>query len=297
MKALVTGSRGFVGKYLTALLEDGGIEVIHYNIRDGFNIMNYEQLRNTLDIHRPDYVFHLAAQAFVPESFHDPARTFQVNTIGSVNILEAVKNLGLSTRIHFAGTSEEYGDTEYSDGEITELDLPTPKSPYAISKLAMNHMAMLYARSYRMPVVVTRAFNHTGPGRGEMYAESSFAKQIAEFEIGKRDVIEHGNLESKRNYTDVRDIVRAYATAIELPSGVYNVCSSTNVKMQSILDGLVSLSKADIKTRVNPALYRPSDFSFKEPSAKKFCDLTNWRPEITLGDTLEDLLNYWREKL
>lgn len=297
MKALVTGSKGFVGQYLVAELIEQGWEVVGFNMRDGQNIMSYEQVRNTLDIVRPDVIFHLAAQAYVPESFDNPQRTFEVNTIGSLNILQAVKQLGIKTTVHLAGTSEEYGDAQYGTGKLTESVLPNPLSPYAISKLAMDHLGRLYAKSYGLHVVVTRAFNHAGAGRGEMYAESSFAKQIVEVELGRREFVEHGNLESVRNYTDVRDVVRAYAMAIELPSGVYNICSNRSVTMQQIMDGLIAQSKVSIKTKVNKALYRPADFSFKKPSCKKFRDLTAWKPKIKLDDTLADILQYWRDKI
>lgn len=297
MKCLITGSRGFVGKHLQTLLESEGHEVLGFNLRDGQNILDYETVRNTLDVMRPTHIFHLAAQAYVPESFANPVRTFQVNTLGSLNILEAVKQLGIKTKILLAGTSEEYGDSQYGEGVTTELTLPNPLSPYAISKLAMDHLGRLYAKSYGLSVVTTRAFNHTGPGRGEMYAESSFAKQIVEVELGRREFVEHGNLESIRNYTDVRDIVRAYELAIDLPSGMYNICSDQNVPMQTVMNSLVRYAKGRVKTKVNPALYRPADFSFKVPSCKKFTVLTGWKPEIKLRQTLQDILDDWRKQL
>lgn len=296
MRALVTGSAGFVGRHLTTLLNNEGIEVIGYNLRDGQNLLDYEMLRNTLDIYRPDYIFHLAGEAFVPESFTNPYRAFQHNTLGSVNLLEAVRQLGIKTKIQMAGTSEEYGDALFGKGTITEKTLPTPKSPYAISKLAMDYMGQLYTDSYGLNVVVTRAFNHAGPGRGEMYAESAFAKQIVDCERGTRTEVEHGNLNSIRNYTDVRDIVRAYRLAIDLPSGVYNICSDNSVNMKELMDLLIKNAKVEIKTKVNPALYRPSDFSFKTPSCEKFKKLTGWKPEIPLEKTMQDILDYWRAK-
>lgn len=296
-KALVIGSEGFVGRHLGQYLIDHDWDAIGFNLRTGQDILDYEQVRNTLDVERPDVIFHLAAQAYVPESFANPRRTFEVNTIGSLNVLEAVRQLGIKARVHMAGTSEEYGDSQYGKGNTTELTLPNPLSPYAISKLAMDHMGRLYANSYGMDVVVTRAFNHAGPGRGEMYAESSFAKQIVEVELGRRTVVEHGNLDSVRNYTDVRDIVRAYVLAVDLPSGVYNICSEQSVTMQSILNMMVRLAKCRVKTQVNPVLYRPADFSFKTPSCAKFKKATGWEPEITLKHTMEDVLQYWREKL
>lgn len=291
MKCIVFGSKGFVGQHLTRELLEQGWGVKGFNLRDGQNILDYEFVRNALDVERPDAIFHLAAQAYVPESFANPTRTFQVNTLGSLNILEAVRQLGIKTRIHLAGTSEEYGD-----GKPSETAMLEPKSPYAISKMAMDYLGQLYVKSYGLNVVVTRAFNHAGPGRGEMYAESSFAKQIAEVECHKRKYVEHGNLESVRNYTDVRDIVRAYVMAVDLPSGVYNICSNQNVTMQQIMDILISKAEYPIETRVNPAFFRPSDFSFKKPNCKKFQKLTGWKPEYSLEQTMEDVLNTWRDK-
>lgn len=291
-KILITGMSGFVGDHLATLLAEQGHEVHGYDLRHNQDLRNYEQLRNTLDVLRPDKIFHLAALAYVPESTANPVRAIDVNTIGSINLLEAVRQLGLKTKIHMAGTSEEYGDAGPNEGDIIN-----PLSPYAISKAAMDYFGRLYARAYGMEVVVTRAFNHAGPGRGEMYAESAFAKQIVEVELGRRKVVEHGNLESIRNYTDVRDIVRAYTLAIDLPPGVYNICSDNNVKMQEIMDGLIKHAKKPIKTKINPALYRPSDFSFKKPNCVLFQTKTNWKPEISLDQTLSDILQWWRERL
>lgn len=296
-KALVTGSEGFVGQYLVKELEKQGWDVDPYDKAWGDDILNYEDLRTELDIVRPDVIFHLAAQAYVPESFVNPKRAFEVNTLGSLNILEAVRQLGLKTKILLAGTSEEYGDSQYGEGKTTELTLPNPLSPYAISKLAMDHLGSLYTRSYGLHVVTTRAFNHTGAGRGEMYAESAFAKQMVEVELGRREVVEHGNLDSVRNYTDVRDIVKAYIKAIDLPSGTYNICSEQNVTMKDIMNELKEQSTATITTQVNSALYRPADFSFKIPSCEKFQKLTDWEPEIFLKQTMSDILEYWRARL
>jgi len=286
-KALVTGSMGFVGKFLVAELESQGWQVKGFNLRNDQNICDEEFVRNILDIFRPDAVFHLAAQAYVPESFTSPQRAFLINTIGSLNILESVRKLGLKCHVHMAGTSEEYGPAKLEHAELM------PSSPYGVSKVAMDYLGQLYARSYGMHVIVTRAFNHTGPGRGEMYAESSWAKQIAEMEKGKRSSVLHGNLKSRRNYTDVRDIVKAYIRTVSLSPGVYKVCSDVNVSMQDIMDIYIDLAECTIQLEESSSLYRPNDFSFQQPT----CDIPDWKPEISLKETLRDLLDYWRQRV
>lgn len=282
---LITGSKGFVGQYLSEIVEAEG-----FNLSDGQDIRDFEMVRNKLDELRPKRIFHLAAQAYLPESHANPHRVMQTNTIGALNILEAVRQLGIKPKILLVGSSEEY-----SAGPNSEDDLPEPTSPYAVSKLAATNLGMMYARTYGMDVVVTRAFNHTGPGRGEMYAESSWAKQIAEIETGKRHYLEHGKLQHIRNYTDVRDVVEAYKLAIELPSGIYNICSDTSLKMSDILWRLRDLSVAEIHFK--QTIHRPGDFSFKTPNCEKFKRLTDWEPKIPLEQTLEDLLQYWRNNV
>ena len=293
---VVTGGLGFVGQHLITALEKRGDKVFCFDRKLNHELLDYENIRNFLDIARPAEIYHLAAQAYVPESIDSPIRAFEQNTLGSVNLLKAVKNLGIKCKIHMAGTSEEYGDAKPAGDKVAETDLPNPMSPYAISKLAMENFALWYAKTYGLDVVVTRAFNHSGAGRGEMYAESSFAKQIVEIERGKQKELRHGNLESVRNYTDVRDVVRAYMLAINLPSDVYNICSENNVTMQDILDGLIKNAKVKIKTKAQPALYRKSDFSFSPPSCEKFTKLTEWKPQIRLEGMLLELLMYWRNQ-
>jgi GDP-4-dehydro-6-deoxy-D-mannose reductase len=294
MKYLVTGSSGFVGSHLVAYLEEQGHDVYEFDLKEGYDFRDYEQIRLAIDTIRPEGIFHIGALAYVPESFLDPVRAIETNIIGSLNILEAVRKIGLKTKIHLCGSSEEYGDTL---GLVTEDSSPNPLSPYAVSKLGMDYLGQLYAKAYHMDIVITRTFNHTGPGRGEQYAESSWAKQIVEIEQGKRDVLLHGDLRPIRNYTDVRDIVRAYSMAIDLPSGVYNICSDQNVTMQSVLDQLLVEADLDIQTKEDSTLLRPVDFSFNEPSCKKFIKLTGWKPEIKLKQTLKDVLVYWQDEV
>lgn len=294
MRCWISGSEGFVASHLTEHLKELGHEIKGFDLKNGQDFRDYEQVRTSIDAYRPDCIFHIGAQAFVPESFIDPYRAFEINTIGSLNILEAVRRLGLKTRIHLAGSSEELGDGGMD--LVDEHALPNPQSPYAIAKLAMTHLGLLYAEAYGMNVVVTRTFNHTGPGRGEMYAESAWAKQIVEIEQGTRGALEHGNLMFYRNYTDVRDIVKAYAIAITLPSGLYNVCSDQTVQMKDVLKELVNQAKCPIKLIDDPRLYRPADFSFKPPTSEKFRQLTGWEPRIPLKQSLIDILKEWRNE-
>lgn len=294
---MVTGGSGFVGTHLTEELVKVGYQVANFDIKNSLtsqDFRDYNHVRTFIDHYRPEYIFHIGAIAFVPESNADPYLTFETNTIGSLNILEAVRKLGLETKIQLCGSSEEYGDTM---GPITEDSTMYPLSPYAIAKMAMDHLGQYYSNAFNMNVVVTRTFNHTGPGRGEQYAEGSFAKQIAEIEAGKRTTLEHGDLKPTRNYTDVRDVVKAYVKAINLNFGVYNICSDTNITMREVLNILCDMSEKDIICIQDPQRLRLNDFSFAEPSSAAFRLLTNWEPTIDLKTTLQDILNYWRARV
>jgi GDP-4-dehydro-6-deoxy-D-mannose reductase len=292
-RALVTGSRGFVGKHLVTELNLQGWEVSEFNLRHRQDVRYYDKVRDTIEACKPNVIFHLAAQAAPRESFMNPQRALQVNAVGSLNILEAVRQLGYQTTIHLASTSEVYGP-----GNNDETATMHPRSPYAVGKAAMDQLGQMYASAYGMHIVITRAFNHTGPGRGEEYAESHFARQIAEYDAGKRSVISHGDLAPIRNYTDVRDVVRAYVMAIDLGSGVYNICSDSNLSMEEVMMRLAELSKDHVvPLEQDQALMRPNDFSFRKPSCDKFRSATGWTPEFSLEKTLSDLLDYWRERI
>lgn len=296
MTTLITGDLGFVGQHLTKSLRDDDHHVTGYDLAFSgqHDVRNYETLRSTIETVQPEYIFHLAAQALVGESVRSPRRTFDVNLLGTINLLEAVRQTGLHTSIMLAGTSEEYG-YETQTGPVTETSPCFPTTPYGVSKLAAGQLGLVYAHQHNMQVVVTRAFNHIGPGQTAAYAVSAFARRIVEVELGRRDVVTHGNLDAIRNFTDVRDIVRAYRYAIGLPSGVYNLCSTRSVPMHDIINGLIAHAKKPVNLRIDDALYRPSATTiWHNPSAAKFIDLTDWRPEIELEQTLGDILTWWR---
>ncbi|HWB36850.1 MAG TPA: GDP-mannose 4,6-dehydratase [Rugosimonospora sp.] len=291
---LVTGSAGFVGGYLCRALRGRGDVVVDYDLRFGQDIRDYEKLRAAVDLHQPDLIFHLAAQAYVPEGTSDPRRVFDVNLTGSLNLLEAVRQTGSRARVLLAGTSEEYG---YDHAEITEDAPCRPTTPYGVSKLAAGQLGLAYSRLYGIPVVVTRTFNHTGPGHPATYAIPAFAERVAKVEAGIRPAVEHGNLQAVRNYTDVRDIVDAYLLAIDLPSDVYNLCSEYTVSLQWVLDTLIGLARQPLETKLDGSLYRSGSPHFPSVSAEKFAAMTGWKPRIPLERTLADVLNYWRAML
>ena len=320
-KALITGITGFVGSHLAELLLDKGFEV-HGILRWRSKTENIDYFKEKLILHdgdmtdfsslikilkqvKPDYIFHLAAQSFVLASWTSPSQTLHTNVIGTSNLLEAITNLRddeFDPIIQLAGSSEEYGLVLPHEIPIKETNPLRPLSPYGVSKVATDMLAHQHLRSYGIKTIITRSFNSTGPRRGEVFVCSTFAKQIAEIEKGKRDaLIFHGNLEAKRDFTDVRDIVRAYLLAIEKckPGEVYNICSGKKgtFSMKEILSMLLSLTDVSVKLKKDPERLRPSDVSILEGDYSKFKKATGWEPTIEMKKTLEDLLNYWRERV
>lgn len=312
MKVLITGVTGFAGSHLAEYWLKKGAEV-HGTTRwrsdmsniDG--ILPVESLHNcdirdafsvakTVSEVKPDIIHHLAAQSFVLESWRAPAETLTTNIIGTLNILEAVRQNPCV--VHIAGSSEEYGNVEKEIDEDTPL---SPMSPYGVSKAAVDMLGYQYSKSYKIPVVITRAFNHTGPRRGEVFVTSSFAKQIAEIAAGKRDpVISHGNLNAIRDWTDVRDIVRGYAYAAsamidwnERGPMRFVLCSGVGRSVQSVLDDLLEISGEDIPTEQDPGRMRPSDIMRLVGNNKRAGLELDWTPEIPWEKTLTDLYNYW----
>lgn len=314
MKALITGATGFAGSHLCELLLEKGIEVhgvyrwrsrmdnilhiqkdinlIASDIRDG-----YSMERVVREV-KPDMIFHLAAQSFIPQSYQAPNETITTNIIGCLNILEAVRETKVDCVVHIAGSSEEYGAILPDEVPVRETNILRPRSQYAVSKVAQDLLAQQYWHSHKVQTVITRAFNHTGPRRGDVFVTSNFAKQIAEMEAGKREpVLLHGNLEAMRDFSDVRDIVRAYLVAVtECEKGdVYNVCSGHSIRIADMLDMLLKHSSVQIEKKQDAARMRPSDISIFQGDNNKFKATTGWEPQYSLDKTLEDLLNYWRE--
>ena len=318
MRVLITGITGFAGSHLADYILENHPEVKLYGlIRWRSPMENILHIQDKIELHqgdlkdivslkkclaeiKPDRIFHLAAQSYVPFSWKCPSETFSINALGQINLFEAVLSLNLSPRIQVAGTSEEYGLVNPDEIPMKETNPLRPLSPYAVSKVAQDLMAWQYYKSYGLRTVRTRGFNHTGPRRGEVFICSNFAKQIAEIEKGKKEpVIYVGNLEAKRDFTDVRDTVRGYWLCLEKgkDGDVYNVGTGKPYSMQEILDLLLSMSKVKVKTELDPARLRPSDVPVLFSDCTKLKELTGWEPKIPFKQTLQDLLEYWREKV
>ncbi|OGF99806.1 GDP-mannose 4,6-dehydratase [Candidatus Gottesmanbacteria bacterium RBG_16_38_7b] len=314
--ALITGITGFVGSHLAELLLKEGVNVYGIqrwrsktdnieNIQDKIiiqeaDLLDAHSLYKVVDEIRPDYIFHLAAQSYVQSSWSSPTNTLEINIIGTANLFEAVKKSGLNIAIQIACSSEEYGKVLPDELPIREDNPLRPLSPYAVSKLAMDYLGYQYHESYGMRIIRTRGFNHTGPRRGDVFAESTFARQIAEIEKGKKEPVVHvGNLEAKRDYTDVRDMVKAYYLSVQkCQSGeVYNIATGMSWKIRDVLNLLLSMSKVKIKVLQDKSRMRPSDVEVLVGDASKFMKVSGWRPEIPFEKTMEDLLNYWRERI
>ena len=279
---------------LRRFVKPGQVTVIDCELQDG------SAVRGVIRAVRPEKVFHLAAQSFVPTSWTAPAATLTNNIVSQVNLFEAIREARLDPVIHVAGSSEEYGLVYPDEAPISESNPLRPLSPYAVSKVAQETLAIQYFRSYGLRCVVTRGFNHTGPRRGQVFATSSFAKQIAEIEAGlRKPIIEVGDLESRRDWTDTRDMVRAYWLAAERgePGEAYNTGRGTCISIGHMLDVLLSHSNVDIAREQDPSRMRPSDVRLLWANVDKFKKATDWEPMIVFDQTMADLLDYWRERV
>jgi GDP-4-dehydro-6-deoxy-D-mannose reductase len=317
MNVLITGITGFVGSHLAEYLLTMPDVKVHGMLRWRSKTENIEHLKNkiefvecdlrdatsvekAIEVCKPDKIFHLAAQSFVPTSWHAPQETLTTNIVGQLNIFEACRNLGLNPWIQIACSSEEYGMVKPDETPIKETNPLRPLSPYAVSKVGQDFLGYQYFASYGLKIVRTRGFNHTGPRRGDVFVESTFSKQIAEIEKGKKEpFIDHGNLDAIRDYTDVRDMVRAYWLATEKcePGEVYNICTGSAWKIQDMLNYLLSKSKVKVTLRQDPKRMRPSDVQVLIGDNSKFRKATGWEPKYKFEQTLDDLLDYWRSRV
>src|SRR5215469_8746669 len=322
-RAFITGITGMVGSHLAdyllqytdweiyglcrwrSPLENISHLLPRINAGDRVKLL-YGDLRDYLSIHeairkaKPNFVFHLAAQSYPKTSFDAPLDTLETNVQGTARVLEALRKNGISAIIHVCASSEVFGRVPREKLPIDEECTFHPASPYAISKVGTDLVGRYYAEAYKMCVMTTRMFTHTGPRRGDVFAESTFAKQIAMIEANKLPpVVKVGNLDSLRTWADVRDAVRAYfllVTVKPTPGAYYNIGGQYTCTVRTMLDTLIGQSTcANIKVEVDPERLRPIDADLQVPDTTKFRSHTGWKPEIPFETTMRDLLEYWRE--
>ena len=317
-KNLITGIGGFVASHLADLLLEKGEEVYGTyrwtedlsrieHIKDKIKLIpcdlnDLSSMIKSLEESNPDFVYHLAAQSYVTDSFSNPGITIQTNTMGTLNLLEAVKHTKQDPIIHICSSSEVYGQVKEDEVPIKESNPFRPANPYAVGKVGLDMVAYQYFKSYGIKTIRTRMFTHTGPRRTMMSAECAFARQIARIEKGLQEpIIKVGNLNSIRTFADVRDAVKAYHTLVRKckPGEVYNIGGNRTMSIGDMLNMLLSFSpkKDEIKIEVDPKLLRPSDVTLQIPDISKFINETGWKPKIEMEQTMEDLLNFWRKRV
>lgn len=318
MRVLISGITGMVGSHLAEyiLANQPGVEV-HGLVRWRSPLDNIAHMQDAIRLHhaelrdlhammallqkvKPERIFHLAAQSYVTDSFDAPADTIHTNVIGTLNLLDAVRLTHTDPLIHICSSSEVYGQVTKEELPIRESNPFRPASPYAVSKVGEDMIALQYFLSYKIKTIRTRMFTHTGPRRGDVFAESAFAKQIAEIEAGLRpNPMKVGNLDSVRTFADVRDAVRAYWLLLEKcpPGEVYNIGGNRTLTVGEMLEILKGMASCRIEHEVDPRLLRPSDVTLQIPDIGKFQAASGWQPEIPLEKTLADLLDYHRQRI
>jgi GDP-4-dehydro-6-deoxy-D-mannose reductase len=313
-RALVTGAGGFAGKHLLRHLSRATAWELYGNTltphRDdpelpgvrwlAFDLTGREQTAQGVAQAQPDFVFHLAAQSNVQQAFTDPQATLVNNMVSQLNLLEALRATSPGARIMVTCSSEQYGLVRPEDVPIDEDTPFRPNNPYAVSKIAQDALAQQYFLAYGQQTIRVRPFNHIGPGQTEQFVTAAFARQIALIEAGRQEpVIDVGNLEAERDFTDVRDMVRAYLLAVVEgePGEVYNIGSGRGYSIRWVLDTLVSMSTARVDVRADPARMRPADIPTLVCDPTRFHARTGWQPEIPLEQTLRDILEYWRQQV
>lgn len=310
-KGLVIGAAGFVGNYLINEMHANDMEVYatklpHEQLDNPYatvydlDIMNKDAIVALLFEIRPDYIFHLAAQSSVGLAWKNPGLTIDVNIKGSVNLMDAVRELFYKPRVLLIGSGEEYGHIRPGETPISEENSLRPGNIYAATKACQNMIGNIYSKAYDMELMMVRAFNHIGPGQLPMFVVSDFCKQVAEIEKGLREpVMKVGNLAAKRDFTDVRDVVKAYVKliAVGVPGETYNVGSGNAQAIQEILNLIVSLSNVEIAVEIDPNKLRPVDVPIIEADITKINELTGWKPEIPLQQTIQETLDYWRARV
>jgi GDP-4-dehydro-6-deoxy-D-mannose reductase len=313
MKVLVTGIGGFVGVHLARhLLEQPDVTVIGTTylpsdehpdlIKAGvplhrIDLTDAEAIYNLLRDEQPDQIYHLAAQSFVPESFDDPWGTLRNNIQGELNILQSMIRLGLNVRVLVVSSGEIYGPVSPEDIPIDEEQPLRPSSPYSVSKVAQDMLGLQYYLSHNLPVIRVRPFNQIGPGQSKRFVVPAFASQIAAIEAGQQEpVLYVGSLEARRDFTDVRDMVRAYRLVMALgaPGAVYNIGTGQAHSIGELLDILLHHTDAPIEVQIDPGRLRPVEIPIIVANPARVKATTGWEPAFTFEQTLVDVLDEWR---
>lgn len=306
MRVLITGISGFVGTYLSDYLkQQGNYEIFGISTsieseEDKVKIFKCDLLDQTkileiIEKIKPEYIFNLAALSSPRKSFDEPGKTIGNNVNSQLNILEAVRKLDIKTRILIVSSADIYGIVPAENLPIDEENPINPTNPYAVSKATQDLLGLQYFNSFGMDIVRVRPFNHTGPGQSDLFVIPAFCKRIAQAKKENKKTIKVGNLNAKRDFTDVRDIIKAYVLALEKGKAgdVYNLGSGISVSMQEVVNKLIALAGGVIETEVDESLLLPVDNPELVCDYSKFAGLTGWRPEIPLDKTLSDTLDYW----
>ena len=312
MRALIIGAAGFVGRYLAEHLQkeygwsvsatklpQEVCDIPNAEIYD-LDILDRDSVKAFVDKTMPDYIFHLAAQSSGALSWKRPELTVDVNVRGCVDVLEAARQLNAKPRILLIGSSEEYGTVKETENPVSEETAVHPGNIYAATKACQNMLGKIYADAYGMDIMMVRAFNHIGPGQAPVFVASDFCRQAAEIEKGVREpVIRVGNLSVKRDFTDVRDIVRAYGLLMQKGAAgeTYNVGSGRAIAIRELLEEIVGLSYAEIRVEVDQDKFRPADVPVVEADVRKLERDTGWVRRYDIKDTLKDMLGEWRRKV
>jgi len=309
-RALIIGGAGFVGRCLiNCIKEEAGWDVYAADRPGaacpdgraplyGLDITEEKSVSDLLQTVKPDYIFHLAAQSSVGLSWKNPGLTIDVNIKGAVHVLEAARSCPGKPRVLLIGSSEEYGAAEnVPTGEDCRAN---PDNLYAVTKLCQNHIGRLYAGAYGLDIIMTRSFNHIGPGQSDAFAASDFCRQAAEIQLGMRPPVMYvGNLAARRDFTDVRDVARAYVLLMRRGQRgeTYNVGSGVSVSLSAVLEKILALSGVKVEIKTDPEKFRPLDVPAVQADISKITTACGWVPGISLEKTLSDMLDYWRDVL
>jgi GDP-4-dehydro-6-deoxy-D-mannose reductase len=296
VRSLITGGRGFVGNWLAEHLRSLGDQVVA--IDQEVDVTNPSALLQAVTEARPDAIYHLAALTHVGQSWDEPLRVLEVNVIGTGALLAAARECGSDPRILVTSSAEVYGAVTDPDRlPLTEESPTAPLTPYAASKLAAEALVAQAFLGHGQHAITVRPFNHIGPGQSPNFAVPALAKRIVEADRRGAPTIPVGNLSARRDFTDVRDVVRAYRALIEAgtPGEIYNVCSGRDVSIRSIAEGLLALADTSLEFETDPSLVRPVEVPVLRGDPARLGEATGWKPEIPLEETLADVLAYWRQ--